>query len=87
MPLALLAYENIRRSHTLDANRVYVGGMSGGSRVALRVALAYPDVFRGALLNAGSDPIGDGAVIAASRPICFPVPGIDAPRLPDRRAR
>jgi pimeloyl-ACP methyl ester carboxylesterase len=63
VPLALLAYENIRRSHTLDEKRVYVGGMSGGSRVALRVALAYPDVFRGALLNAGSDPIGEGAVV------------------------
>ena len=25
----------------------------------MRLALAYPDVFRGALLNAGSDPIGD----------------------------
>ena len=62
VPLALLAYENIRRSRKLDEKRVYVGGMSGGSRVALRVALAYPDVFRGALLNAGSDPIGEGAV-------------------------
>lgn len=62
VPLALLAYENIRRSHKLDEKRMYVGGMSGGSRVALRVALAYPDVFRGALLNAGSDPIGEGAV-------------------------
>jgi pimeloyl-ACP methyl ester carboxylesterase len=37
---------------------VYVGGFSGGSRVALRVALAYPDVFRGVILDAGSDPIG-----------------------------
>jgi pimeloyl-ACP methyl ester carboxylesterase len=31
---------------------------SGGARVALRLALGYPDVFHGALLNAGSDPIG-----------------------------
>jgi len=63
VPLALLAYENVRRSRKLDEKRVYVGGMSGGSRVALRVALAYPDVFRGALLNAGSNPIGEGAVM------------------------
>ena len=62
IPLALLAYENIRRRYPIDAERVYVGGLSGGSRVALRVALAYPDVFRGALLNAGSDPIGDEAI-------------------------
>lgn len=31
--------------------------------MALRTALAYPDLFRGALLNAGSDPIGDGEVL------------------------
>ncbi|GAA0704054.1 hypothetical protein [Dokdonella soli] len=62
VPLALLAYENIRRRYPLDPGRIYVGGLSGGSRVALRIALAYPDVFRGALLNAGSDPIGDEQV-------------------------
>jgi hypothetical protein len=64
IPLALLGYENIRRRYPLDPERVYVGGLSGGSRVALRVALAYPDLFRGALLNAGSDPIGgNGATV------------------------
>lgn len=62
IPLALLGYENIRRRHPLDANRTYVGGLSGGSRVALRVALAYPDLFRGALLNAGSDPLGGDGI-------------------------
>ncbi|HEV7491275.1 MAG TPA: PHB depolymerase family esterase [Rhodanobacteraceae bacterium] len=62
VPLALLAYENIRSRYRLDADRVYVGGLSGGSRVALRVALAYPDVFDGALLNAGSDPVGGDQV-------------------------
>lgn len=62
VPLALLGYENVRRRYRIDADRVYVGGLSGGSRVALRVALAYPDVFRGALLNAGSDPIGGDLV-------------------------
>ncbi|HEY6985102.1 MAG TPA: hypothetical protein VH375_03390 [Rhodanobacteraceae bacterium] len=62
IPLALLGYENIRRRYPLDTDRLYVGGMSGGSRVALRVALAYPDLFRGALLNAGSDPIGRNGV-------------------------
>jgi len=62
IPLALLGYENIRKRYTLDANRTYVGGLSGGSRVALRVALAYPDLFRGALLNAGSDPLGGDGI-------------------------
>jgi poly(3-hydroxybutyrate) depolymerase len=59
VPLALLGVQNIMGRYPLDHDRVYIGGFSGGSRVALRVALAYPDVFRGALLNAGSDPIGD----------------------------
>jgi pimeloyl-ACP methyl ester carboxylesterase len=58
LPLALLAYENVRARFPLDPGRVYVGGFSGGSRVAEIVALAYPDVFRGALLHAGSEPIG-----------------------------
>ena len=58
LPLALLAYENVRARYPLDPERIYVGGLSGGSRAAEVAALAYPDVFRGALLNAGSDPIG-----------------------------
>jgi dienelactone hydrolase len=57
-PLAMLAAENIIRQYPVDAERVYIGGFSGGSRIALRLALAYPDVFSGAILNAGSDPIG-----------------------------
>jgi predicted esterase len=60
VPLALLAAENILRQYPVDRERIYVGGFSGGARVALRLALGYPDVFRGAFLNAGSDPIGDG---------------------------
>ena len=58
LPLALLAWANVTARWPVDAERVYVGGMSGGSRVAEVTALAYPDVFRGALLNAGSDPVG-----------------------------
>jgi pimeloyl-ACP methyl ester carboxylesterase len=60
-PLALLAAYNMMRRYMVNPERVYVGGFSGGARVALRLTLAYPDVFRGALLNAGSDPIGDAA--------------------------
>ena len=58
LPLALLAYENVCARYPVDPERIYVGGFSGGSRAAEIAALAYPDVFRGALLNAGSDPIG-----------------------------
>jgi hypothetical protein len=59
IPLALLGAYNMMQRYTVNPDRVYIGGFSGGSRVAMRTALAYPDLFRGALLNAGSDPIGD----------------------------
>jgi pimeloyl-ACP methyl ester carboxylesterase len=61
-PLALLAAQNVMAQYPVDPQHVYIGGFSGGSRVALRLALGYPDVFRGALLNAGSDPIGSADV-------------------------
>jgi pimeloyl-ACP methyl ester carboxylesterase len=48
----------MQRFH-VDPERIYVGGFSGGSRVALRLAIGFPDLFRGVFLNAGSDPIGD----------------------------
>jgi pimeloyl-ACP methyl ester carboxylesterase len=57
-PLALLAMHNITAQYPVDPQQVYVSGFSGGGRVALRLALGYPDVFRGVLLNAGSDSIG-----------------------------
>ncbi len=60
-PLALLAAVNVMQHYPVDAGRVWVGGFSGGSRIALRLALGYPDLFRGALLNAGSDPLGTDA--------------------------
>jgi pimeloyl-ACP methyl ester carboxylesterase len=60
-PLALIAAEDLARLYPIDKARVWVGGFSGGGHVALRLALGYPDVFRGAILNAGSDPIGDSA--------------------------
>ena len=58
VPLALLAADNVMAQYPVDPQHVYIGGFSGGSRVALHVALGYPDLFRGAILNAGSDPIG-----------------------------
>lgn len=61
-PLALLAAHNTMAQYPIDAQQVYIGGFSGGARVALRLALGYPDVFHGVLLNAGSDPIGTADV-------------------------
>jgi pimeloyl-ACP methyl ester carboxylesterase len=58
VPLALAAEENVVREYPVDRQRIYIAGFSGGSRVALRVALGFPDIFRGALLDAGADPLG-----------------------------
>lgn len=58
-PVALLAAYNVMSRYRVDPGRVYVGGFSGGSRVALRLALGYPDLFHGVLLDAGSDIIGE----------------------------
>jgi len=57
-PLAVLAAVNMLQRYPIDPARVYIAGLSGGSRVALRLAIAYPDLFRGAILNSGSDPVG-----------------------------
>lgn len=69
VPLALAAYDNVRRDIPIDPARVFIGGFSGGARVALRIATAFPEIFHGALLNAGSDPLGSSAL---------PLPGPEA---------
>jgi len=61
-PLALLGESNVAQRYRIDPSRIYIAGFSGGSRIALRLALGYPDVFRGAILNSGSDPIGNATV-------------------------
>ncbi len=57
-PLALLAAGNAMSRYHIDPRRVFVSGFSGGSRVALRLALGYADLFHGVLLDAGSDVLG-----------------------------
>jgi predicted esterase len=61
-PLAVTAAQNLMRRYAIDPNRVYVAGFSGGSRTAMRLALGYPDLFHGALLMAGSDPVGEATI-------------------------
>lgn len=69
LPLAILAAYNIERHFPVDLNRVYVAGFSGGARAAFRVALAYPDVFRGGILDAGSDAPGAATLPLPSPPL------------------
>jgi hypothetical protein len=58
-PLALMAASAVQTLYKVNPAHIFIGGMSGGSRVAERLAVAYPDLFKGALLEAGSDPIGE----------------------------
>jgi pimeloyl-ACP methyl ester carboxylesterase len=58
IPLALVAAANVAARYEIDRSRVYVAGFSGGSRAAERLALEFPDLFSGAILNAGADPLG-----------------------------
>ncbi len=58
-PLAILAAVNLMNRYPIDPGRVWIAGFSGGSKVALHLAVAYPDLFRGAFLDAGAEPLGD----------------------------
>lgn len=58
IPLALTAAHALAERYRVDPNRTFISGFSGGSRVAFRTAIAFPDVFAGVLLDSGSDPVG-----------------------------
>jgi len=45
--------DKIKSSHSVDANRVYVSGLSGGGAMTAVMLAAYPDVFAGGAINAG----------------------------------
>jgi len=58
VPLALLGLAGVRSRHAIDPARTWVGGFSGGGRVASRLAVAYPDLFRGGVFVATADGPG-----------------------------
>jgi len=51
--LALEAAFNMRQMYKIDTNRVFVGGFSGGGRVAGMVGIGYPDIFTGTICVCG----------------------------------
>lgn len=67
IPLALTAAANVARNHAVDPDRLWIAGFSGGARIAERMALAYPDVFAGAILDGSSDDIGSEDVTLPPR--------------------
>ena len=55
IPLALDAAYNVRKLYNIDPNRIYVGGISGGGRVASRTAFHHSDVYAGGIFVIGAD--------------------------------
>ncbi len=45
--------DKIKSSHSVDGNRVYVSGLSGGAAMTSVMLATYPDVFAGGAINAG----------------------------------
>ena len=58
IPLALLAYEYVRKNYDLNPDRVYLAGSAGGSRLAQRLLFTYPDIFTGAIVDSGAAELG-----------------------------
>ena len=67
IPLALTAAVNAVRNYPVNPGRIWIAGFSGGARVAERMALAYPDVFSGAILDGSADSIGPADISLPSR--------------------
>lgn len=78
IPLALTGLANIESRYRIDPARVYVGGFSGGGKVASTIAAAYADVFTGGLFVANSFGIGTTEI---------PVPAPDVYKLMRERGR
>lgn len=52
---ALMGLAKVQQSFQTDSSRVYVAGLSGGGRIASRLATKFPQMFTGALYIAGAN--------------------------------
>src|SRR4051812_27757803 len=55
MGLAFDAVAGMKKKYKIDDQRIYVGGGSGGGKIATILGVAFPDVFRGGFYFVGSD--------------------------------
>jgi predicted esterase len=53
--VALMALKYLQRTLQLDRDRLYIGGMSGGGRIASQALTRFPGFFSGALCIVGAD--------------------------------
>lgn len=61
---ALLALTHLSRTQPIDGARRYIGGMSGGGKMATQVMSLFPAFFDGALCIVGANPIRPGPRLA-----------------------
>jgi predicted esterase len=76
--LALDATCNVCRRYAVDRRRIYIGGFSGGARIASMLGVAYADVFTGTLCFCGVNFYKDVAATGSQYyPATFtPNPGV-----------
>jgi len=77
---ALLALTQLARTQPIDGARRYIGGMSGGGKMASQVMSLFPGVFDGALCIVGANPIEPAASLApqlAGKRVVFMTGGRD----------
>lgn len=72
--VALLALKHLQRTLPLDRDRLYIGGVSGGGRVASQALVRFPGFFSGALCVVGADYVAPEPALAgelASKRVVF----------------
>jgi poly(3-hydroxybutyrate) depolymerase len=72
--VALLGLTHLSRTRQIDATRRYIGGMSGGGKMASQVLARFPDFFDGALCIVGAEyvrPRGGFAAAMAGKRVVF----------------
>lgn len=53
--IAVLCALSMMEKYSIDPNRIYVAGMSGGAQMASQVAFLQPDLFKGTIQNCGTN--------------------------------
>lgn len=78
--MALDAVHNLGKQYSIDKNRIYVTGFSGGAKIAARLGIAYPDAFNGGIYQGAMNfykAVPDPADPKKSFPAMFLPPAAD----------
>jgi poly(3-hydroxybutyrate) depolymerase len=50
-------FDDVRRRFPIDPNQTYIGGFSGGGRMACSIGFAFPELFAGVMPVCGTNPL------------------------------